>query len=264
MTGATRPRQLSSAPSPRSFLDRWLTRARDYQSRALFASLRRYCHGHVLDVGGWDFIETAKGRGVRFDTWTTIEPMAQRSSAIADARFRFVVGDGCRMPFREGAYDTVLNVQVLEHVFEPIDMVLEIARVLKIGGHAVFLIPQSNALHMAPHHYYNFTRYWIREAASRAGLDIVSLTPIGGRWASTASHLIYFFLQAFRAPGRVPPEVRRSAAFYCLLPLMFVYALVSIPVCLVLSLGDLEEEASNHLVVAIRRERAVSARREMD
>ena len=45
-------------------------------------------------------------------------------------------------------------------------------------------------------------------------------------------------------------ENRRGPLFYLLLPVMCLYAAVSVPVCLLLSLGDLSEEPNNHLVVA--------------
>jgi hypothetical protein len=48
-------------------------------------------------------------------------------------------------------------------------------------------------------------------------------------------------------------SIRRGPLFYVLFPFMVLWALVALPVCLVLSLGDLEEEPNNHLVVARRR-----------
>ena len=77
--------------------------------------------------------------------------------------------------------------------------------------------------------------------------------PLGGVWSSMASHALYFFLQAARVKGMSDPAIRRGALFYCLLPLQVVWACVTLPVCLFLSLGDLAEEPNNHLVVARRR-----------
>ena len=51
-------------------------------------------------------------------------------------------------------------------------------------------------------------------------------------------------------PGMSDPVIRRPRAFWVLLPLQAVYAAVSIPICMLLSLGDLQEEPNNHLVVA--------------
>jgi SAM-dependent methyltransferase len=236
--------------SKKTRLVRLLYLARDWRSRALLDALNEHCRGEVLDVGGWDFFLTARRKKVPFARWTTLENAPERLPAIEDPRFRLVHGDGCRMEFASESFDTVLNVQVLEHVFEPIRMVAEIGRVLRAGGHAVFLVPQTSTMHLAPHYYGNFSRFWIEEALQRANLDLVELRPLGGVWSSMASHLFYFFLQSVRTSGMSTPAVRRNGLFYVLYPLMALYALVNLPICLFLSLGDLCEEPNNHLVVA--------------
>lgn len=215
----------------------------------MYRTLSQYCHGHVLDVGGRDFVLTALQMRLPFDTWTTLDVAADQRPQINDQRVSFITGDGCRMDLPGNRFDTVLNIQVLEHVLDPHEMVREIARVLKPSGYGVFLIPQTSTLHLAPHHYYNFTRYWIVETMKRAGLQIIELNALGGRWSSTASHLVYFFLQSARFPGMFSPDYRRGVLFFVLYPLMVLYALVSIPVCLLLSIADLKEEPNNHLVV---------------
>lgn len=223
---------------------------RNLRSRRLFRALEEHTAGRVLDVGGWDFVETAARRPIHFDQWVTLERDPTRLPTMDDPRVSVVYGDGCSLGIASGAFDTVVNVQVLEHVFEPIAMVDEIARVLRPGGHAIFLIPTTSTMHLAPNYHYNFSRFWIVEAMRRAGLEIVELEALGGVWSSMASHLVYFFFQAARVEGMSDPDIRRRPAFWALLPLQVLYALVSIPVCLLLSLGDLAEEPNNHLVVA--------------
>lgn len=231
-------------------LSRLMYWARDVRSRALFEALRRHARGDVLDVGGWDFVDSVKRRGIAFDTWTILEVERQTVDLEPDPRVRLILGDGCAMGFGDAAFDTVVNVQVLEHVFEPIRMMEEMTRVLKPGGTLVLLLPTTSTLHMAPHHYYNFTRYWSEEILRRCGLETVQLQPLGGVWSSMASHLVYFFLQSLRFSGMSAPEIRRSIWFYLLYPAMLLFAAFAFPVCMLLSLGDLAEEPNNHLVVA--------------
>ncbi len=223
--------------------------ARNLRSAELFKALRKYCGGDVLDVGGRDFYLKAKSLRVSCGTWTTLEPTSGIALDVCDPQFKSVVGDGCRMEFKDSSFDTVLNIQVLEHVFDPVAMVKEIARVLRPSGYAIFLIPQTSVQHELPEHYYNFTSPWIREAMKRAGLTIIELKPLGGVFSSMASHLVYFFFQAFRFDGYSLAECRRNIWFYVLFPLMIVYAFISIPFCLFLSFGDLSESANNYLVV---------------
>ncbi len=255
--------QSASATTPvraprKSLLVRLLYVARNWRSRALFRALDEHCRGDVLDVGGWDFVLTAIERGVRFDSWTVLEHARARMLAADDARVRVVYGDGCDMDLADASFDTVLDIQVLEHVFEPILMVEEIARVLKPGGTAILLIPATSTMHLAPDYHYNFSRHWITEVMRRSELEIVELRALGGVWSSMASHLVFFFLQSLRVSGMSDPACKRNMLFYVLYPLMVVYALVSIPICMLLSLGDLAEEPNNHLVIVTKPKYGVS------
>ena len=230
--------------------------ARDLRSRRLFASLRQYCRGAVLDVGGWDFYRTVRRRAISFTTWTILEVEGQSVlDENEDERLQVVIGDGCNMEFQDERYDTVINIQVLEHVYEPIAMMQEMCRVLKPGGHLIMLVPQTSTLHMIPHHYYNFTRFWIEESLQRNGMEQLELSPLGGVWSSMASHLVYFVFQSVRFNSMSSSECKRSVFFYLLYPLMIVFTIIALPICMILSLGDLSEEPNNHLVVARKPER---------
>jgi SAM-dependent methyltransferase len=237
----------------KSLPERVLYAVRNLRSRRLFDALQRHVHGLVLDVGGADFVATVIARDVPFDRWITVERHADQVPVRPGARTAVVCSDGCQLGIATASVDTVVNLQVLEHVFEPIRMVEEIARVLRPGGCGIFLIPATSTMHLAPHFHSNFSRFWILEAMERADLEVLRLDALGGIWSSMASHLVYFFFQAARARGMSDPEIRRRPAFYALLPLQALYALISIPITLVLSLGDLAEEPNNHLVVVRKR-----------
>jgi SAM-dependent methyltransferase len=229
---------------------RLLYAARDLRSRALYRALERHAGGRVLDVGGWDFFERARDRGIRFERWVSLDNQPAHAPARGDARLSLVRGDGCALCFAPASFDTVLCLQVLEHVVEPLRMVAEIGRVLRPGGVAVLLVPQTGTTHLAPAFYGNFSRWWIEAALERAGLAVLEHQRLGGVWSSIAAHHVFFFLQALRLPGMGDPQARRGPLFYLLLPLMVVWALLAIPVTLLLSLGDLADEPNNHLVVA--------------
>lgn len=70
---------------------------------------------------------------------------------------RAVQGNLERMPLESASFDLVMSRSVLEHLDHPDAVFLEIARVLKPGGHFVFLIPNfydyvSLASWMVPNH----------------------------------------------------------------------------------------------------------------
>ena len=232
-----------------NFLYKVLYLGRDFFRRDIFTTIKKYCKGDVLDVGGRDFFQKAKARGVRFSKWTTLESTIDEYYSVDDKRYQFVLGDGCKLKYKNSSFDTVLNLHVLEHVFEPIQMVKEAARVLKKGGCAIFLIPNGATLHMAPHHYYNFTRFWIEKVMQDQGLKIVECKPLGGLWQTITARLFYFFLKSARVPGMGTNYDRRNLFFYFLFPAATLYALINIPFTLLFSLGDLTEDPNDHLVV---------------
>lgn len=52
---------------------------------------------------------------------------------LAD-KFEFVVGDAAKMPFSDNQFDTVIMNDAMEHVDDPMGVLSEINRVLKVGG----------------------------------------------------------------------------------------------------------------------------------
>lgn len=61
-------------------------------------------------------------------------------------RVVFKVGDGHKLEFSSNSFDAVFILEALEHVFKPKKVLLEVKRVLKKGGYAVFLVPTDNLL----------------------------------------------------------------------------------------------------------------------
>jgi ubiquinone/menaquinone biosynthesis C-methylase UbiE len=73
-----------------------------------------------------------------------------------------VVGDGHALPLRDGLFNTVLSLNVFEHLKTPDRAVQEIQRVCKPGGlliiHTAFMQPHHDFSH-----FFNATREGIRE-----------------------------------------------------------------------------------------------------
>lgn len=224
-------------------------KGRDLRYRSLFDVLRAHCRGDVLDVGGGTFVRTAVEERVPFASWTVVEPSAEDLPHIDDPRVQVRVGDGCALDIADASYDTVLSIQVLEHVFEPMQMMRELVRVAKPGAPIIVMVPQTANIHHAPHHYQNLTRYWLEEAARRLPVEVVTYQPMGGAWSTTASRLLLQYPAALGIGGYAHPGVRRGWRFWALFPLGVITSVVTFPLAMVLSLGDLEEEANNHLMV---------------
>jgi SAM-dependent methyltransferase len=68
-----------------------------------------------------------------------------------------VAGDARLMPFKDGSFEGILILEVLEHIPTPDLLIMEIMRVMRVGGIMIgstrFIHPQ----HGAPNDYYRFT-----------------------------------------------------------------------------------------------------------
>jgi len=90
-----------------------------------------------------------------------------------------VFGNAASLPFRESALDTVLMLDVLEHLASPERAVAEAGRVLKPGGRLILQAPFLYPLHDEPHDYQRWTQHGLRRLCENQGLAIESTTAVG-------------------------------------------------------------------------------------
>lgn len=84
------------------------------------------------------------------------------------------------LPFESATFDTVLVTDVLEHIPEPMNLMCEIARILRPGGKLILGVPFLYWLHEVPHDYYRYTEFALRRFCQLSGLQVVELFPYGG------------------------------------------------------------------------------------
>jgi SAM-dependent methyltransferase len=86
-----------------------------------------------------------------------------------------IFADGAALPFADESMDTVLLLEVLEHVGDDRAVLHEIARVLKPGGILLLSVPFLYPLHDAPYDHRRFTAPGLKAAITRAGMESESL-----------------------------------------------------------------------------------------
>jgi SAM-dependent methyltransferase len=107
-----------------------------------------------------------------------------------------VVGDVTRIPFRDGAFDSALCTEVLEHVREPGQCLAEIRRVLKPGGAVLFTVPMTVYTHAEPYDFYRYTEYGLRYLLDKHGFEISTVRRLGGLVSVMASRGISLACEA--------------------------------------------------------------------
>jgi SAM-dependent methyltransferase len=195
--------------SLRSFFDRTFYPALDDQWTARLyhefaaAYLRR--DAVLLDYGAGRGKETLHGfkgevaRAVGVD----VDSAVLENIAVDE---RHVIDPYGRVPYPDATFDVVVSAYVLEHIAEPDRVFAEIRRVLKPGGHFVFLTPNRRhyvplAASLTPHAFHLWvngrrgladrdtfptvyranTPSAIRGLAARNGFSIAELRMVEGR-----------------------------------------------------------------------------------
>lgn len=88
--------------------------------------------------------------------------------------------DGQTLPFGDGEFDSVLCTEVLEHCLNPQQVMREMARVLRPGGHALITVPMVIHHHEEPWDFQRFTRYGMEQLAAQAQLKVLWIQSRGG------------------------------------------------------------------------------------
>lgn len=82
------------------------------------------------------------------------------------------------IPKPEGTYHSILCNAVLEHVKDPDNVIKELKRLLKPGGHLVICVPFLQPYHGSPDDYRRFTRQGLEELFERHGFKLIEILPV--------------------------------------------------------------------------------------
>jgi SAM-dependent methyltransferase len=104
------------------------------------------------------------------------------------------------LPVPDGAADTVVCFQVMEHLREPQHMLYEAFRILKPGGRIILTVPFQWWVHEAPYDYFRFTRYGLEHMFRKAGFADLCIKEVSGFWAMWFLKLNYQTRRLIRGP----------------------------------------------------------------
>ncbi|OFY20723.1 MAG: hypothetical protein A2W98_01260 [Bacteroidetes bacterium GWF2_33_38] len=143
---------------------------------AIYSKTKKLCaehiSGRVLEIGaGGNYLKEEFKNA--YNEWISLD-YDLRSDSI-DIR-----GDGQNLPFKNEIFDTIISIDVLEHVPNPEKFVSEIFRVMKPNGKVILSTPFFFYLHEEPHDFFRFSKYGLKVLFERNGFNVQEVTPTAG------------------------------------------------------------------------------------
>lgn len=187
-----------------------------FQGWALETKLRKTYHVPVAGIASGRFLDLGCGLGscaaiysrrtgassVGLDFARPAVAYAGRECRRLGIPARFVAGDAYRLPFADGAFDSVYIGQMLEHLSDAGKAVAEAIRVLRDGGKLIISVPNGSACSGGEADHVNFydSQDDCRGLLAAAPVMDIVFHPFH-------RHRFFFSARARKAvaPGRPPP-----------------------------------------------------------
>lgn len=109
------------------------------------------------------------------------------------------------IPLGDGVVDVVLATEVIEHVPDPVQALLELNRVLRPRGRVILTVPFTYPLHEEPHDYSRLTSHAVSALAARCGFAVEQKATLGDEFQVIALTLNNLW-------ARLPRQWPRPAA----------------------------------------------------
>ncbi len=87
--------------------------------------------------------------------------------------------DGNTLPFKDGEFDNILVTEVIEHIFNPEQIISELNRVLKPGGMCLLTCPFNWPEHEQPWDFARYSSFGIKHLLEKNGFEIIKQDKTG-------------------------------------------------------------------------------------
>jgi glycosyltransferase involved in cell wall biosynthesis len=156
-------------------------------NRWMADTIRPFCGQRILEIGGGVGNLTLQLVPRTMFVVSDVNPIYLRTLSLlrSDRPYLGVeycdVRDAASFPVRPGGYDTVICLNVIEHVEGDVEALANIRRVLAADGRAIVLVPQGpsnfGSLDEVVGHVRRYTRETLAAAADAAGLQVEQVIP---------------------------------------------------------------------------------------
>jgi len=162
----------------------------------LYSAIKRNVHyikGDVLDFGCGSkpyksLFNVNSYTGLDYET----EVSSRNEDLSADVFY-----DGKTIPFGDDHFDGAFSSEVLEHVFNPDEILPEIHRVLKPGAHLMLSCPFFWPEHEQPYDYARYSSFGLKHLMEKNGFEVVHYEKTGSYWDCLLQSIvlyIYYFI----------------------------------------------------------------------
>lgn len=140
-----------------------------------------------------------------------------------------VVGSILAIPFPDQSFDSIVCLEVLEHIPDTKKAIAEITRVLKPGGVLLLSAPMHWPLHYEPEDYFRFTKYGLYEILKN-DFSITQTEKIGGLISFLGSRITEeSALSLYRLFPFLPKRMRYALGHIANIPMSVFFYLFSLP-----------------------------------
>lgn len=122
-----------------------------------------------------------------------------------------------KIPLEDAFADTIVSLNVLEHLYNPQGFLKESYRILKDDGAIILHVPFQWWVHEVPHDYFRYTPYGLRYLLTQAGYTDIKVQPVAGFFTTILMKINYFSLRAIKGS-----QLRRIVMENLLKPLWYI------------------------------------------
>lgn len=142
----------------------------DIENKKIMKSVLGNFKGMVLDVGCGD-----SNKYLGFSPGDTYIGLDREKMGLVD-----IIGDAPHLPFKDGSFDAVTCISVLEHVENPKKVLSEIYRVTKAGGKVFISVPFILNYHPVPEDFRRYTKVGLQKEVEAVGFKAIQMYSIPG------------------------------------------------------------------------------------
>jgi SAM-dependent methyltransferase len=155
----------------------FFTTQRRYLIDAFFYSSVPHFSGKILDLGGKKIYKRGKflpPLNANINWFYLNNDPTTSPDYLCDAH---------KIPVKNEYFDCIIISELLEHVINPEEVILEAYRVLKKNGKCIITMPFLYRIHLDPVDYQRWTDLKIANICKKTGFNIISLNSMGGLFA---------------------------------------------------------------------------------